>query len=157
MLDFLAHPFLEGFDVASKDTNRPWGGFYCINEQFTQRFINTYFTDLIHGTNIQYKNVSPKILVILPHQRLSWQYHSRREELWMVLQGPVSVVLSSTDQLTEPITYQTGEFVFVNVEQRHRLVGLDNVAIIAELWVHTDELNPSDESDIVRVQDDYTR
>lgn len=43
------------------------------------------------------------------------------------------------------------------VLQRHRLVGLDNDAIVAELWCHTDLNNPSDEDDIVRVSDIYSR
>jgi hypothetical protein len=41
--------------------------------------------------------------------------------------------------------------------ERHRLVGLDAQAIIAEIWQHTDASHPSDEDDIVRVQDDFGR
>ena len=39
----------------------------------------------------------------------------------------------------------------------HRLVGLSNWGIIAEIWQHTDPEKPSDEEDIVRVQDDFGR
>jgi mannose-6-phosphate isomerase len=28
---------------------------------------------------------------------------------------------------------------------------------VAEIWQHTDAANPSDENDIVRVQDDFSR
>jgi mannose-6-phosphate isomerase len=41
--------------------------------------------------------------------------------------------------------------------ERHRLVGLEDWGVIAEIWQHTDASNPSDESDIVRVQDDFGR
>ena len=41
--------------------------------------------------------------------------------------------------------------------ERHRLVGLDNWGIVAEIWQHTDAANPSDEEDIIRVQDDFGR
>jgi hypothetical protein len=41
--------------------------------------------------------------------------------------------------------------------QRHRLVGTDEWGIIAEIWKHTDKENPSDEEDIVRVEDDFGR
>jgi hypothetical protein len=34
---------------------------------------------------------------------------------------------------------------------------LDKQAIIAEIWQHTDAAQPSDEEDIVRVQDDFGR
>ena len=39
--------------------------------------------------------------------------------------------------------------------ERHRLVGLENYAVVAEIWQHTDIDNPSDEKDIVRLQDDF--
>jgi hypothetical protein len=41
--------------------------------------------------------------------------------------------------------------------ERHRLIGLDDYGVIAEIWQHIDTENPSDEDDIVRVQDDYGR
>jgi hypothetical protein len=41
--------------------------------------------------------------------------------------------------------------------ERHRLVGLDVQGVIAEIWQHTDANHPSDEDDIIRVQDDFGR
>jgi mannose-6-phosphate isomerase len=41
--------------------------------------------------------------------------------------------------------------------ERHRLIGADGYGIVAEIWRHTDPANPSDENDIVRVQDDFGR
>ena len=41
--------------------------------------------------------------------------------------------------------------------ERHRIIGLENYAVVAEIWIHTDKDNPSDENDIVRVQDDFDR
>ena len=35
-------------------------------------------------------------------------------------------------------------------------IGLDNYAVVAEIWQHTDKI-PSDEEDIIRVQDDFGR
>ena len=40
--------------------------------------------------------------------------------------------------------------------ERHRLVGLENVAVIAELWKNIAN-EPSNEEDIVRVEDDFMR
>ena len=34
---------------------------------------------------------------------------------------------------------------------------MSDYAVVAEIWIHTDTDNPSDEFDIVRVQDDYDR
>jgi len=41
--------------------------------------------------------------------------------------------------------------------ERHRLIGLNDFGVVAEIWQHTDVNNPSDENDIVRIQDDYGR
>jgi len=50
-----------------------------------------------------------------------------------------------------------GSIVELAQGERHRLVGVDEWGVIAEIWKHTDPTNPSDESDIVRVQDDFGR
>ena len=39
----------------------------------------------------------------------------------------------------------------------NRLVGLDKIGVVAEIWIHTDLNNLSDENDIVRINDDYKR
>ncbi|NBC66802.1 MAG: hypothetical protein GVY07_14240 [Bacteroidetes bacterium] len=41
--------------------------------------------------------------------------------------------------------------------QRHRLIGLQNWGVVAEIWQHTDSSDPSDEEDIVRLDDDFGR
>ena len=58
-----------------------------------------------------------------------------------------------------PITkkLETGEVIRLQQGERHRLVGLDGWGMIAEIWQHTDPQKPSDEDDIVRVQDDFGR
>ena len=40
---------------------------------------------------------------------------------------------------------------------RHRIIGINKYSVVAEIWIHTDKNNPSDENDIVRVQDDFGR
>jgi hypothetical protein len=52
---------------------------------------------------------------------------------------------------------ETDDLLYVLVEQRHRLVGLDRPAVVAEIWSHTDPKHPSDEEDIVRLEDDFSR
>ncbi len=54
-------------------------------------------------------------------------------------------------------TLHTGDTITLQQGERHRLVGSDGWGIIAEIWQHTDAANPSDENDIVRVQDDFGR
>lgn len=147
----------QGFAIAAQDQTRPWGGFFVIDETQAQAFADTYFDGLpVDELRISGK-LSPKILLVAPHQRLSWQYHHRRAEIWRVVQGPVGVVTSDTDAEGTVKTYQPGEQITLRQGERHRLVGLDGWGLLAEIWQHTDAAQPSDESDIVRVQDDFGR
>ena len=50
-----------------------------------------------------------------------------------------------------------GDEIRLSKRERHRIIGLDNYAVVAEIWIHTDKDNPSDENDIVRLQDDFDR
>jgi len=147
----------QGFTIDKQDQTRPWGGFFVIDESQAQQFADTYFD----GLNVQDLKISgklsPKILIVAPHKRLSWQYHHRRAEIWQVIKGEVGVVISDTDTENEVKTKQPGDVIKLEKGERHRLVGLDGWGILAEIWQHTDSENPSDEEDIVRVQDDFGR
>jgi len=71
--------------------------------------------------------------------------------------GTGAVVTSDTDEEKEVKQLNIGDIIQLKQGERHRLIGLDNWGIIAEIWQHTDATNPSDEEDIVRVQDDFGR
>ncbi|MEO7624385.1 MAG: phosphoheptose isomerase [Candidatus Saccharimonadales bacterium] len=146
-----------GLAVANVDSQRPWGGFFVIDETETSDFIGHYFPDLPQSTIEKGGKLSPKILLVEPGKRLSWQYHDRREELWKILSGPVGVITSSDDQQGPVTELAAGETIQFGTGVRHRLVGLDSWGVIAEIWQHTDPNNPSNEDDIVRVEDDFGR
>ena len=147
----------QGFEIFQMDLQRPWGGFFVINESQAQKFSDTYFSGIaVDQLKISGK-LSPKILMVAPQTRLSWQYHHRRAEIWQVISGTVGVISSFTDQEAELNRYKPGDQIVLKQGERHRLVGLEDWGVIAEIWQHTDATNPSDESDIVRVQDDFGR
>lgn len=147
----------EKFIILSKDQDRPWGGFFVLKEEQAQRFSDQYFDGIdVEGLRVSGK-LSPKVLVVKPHSRLSWQYHYRRAEIWRVIRGKVGVVRSFTDEEGELKVLKEGDQIELHQGERHRLVGLDDWGVVAEIWQHTDESNPSDEQDIVRVQDDFGR
>ena len=146
-----------GFDIVATDMHRPWGGFLVIDEQQTQKFVDQFFADQKGEIEVGKRKLSPKILMVEPHKKLSWQYHHRRSEIWKVIKNTAGVIISDTDQQGEVITKQTNDIIRLNKGQRHRLVGLDEWGIIAEIWQHTEPNRPSDEDDIVRVQDDFGR
>ena len=147
----------QGFEIESKDMSRPWGGFFVIDENQAQQFSNTFF-DGISVRKLQISGkLSPKILIVEPGKRLSWQYHHRRAEIWQVVQGTVGVITSFTDIEGPLQTLKAGEEIKLECGERHRLVGLEDWGVVAEIWQHTDPENPSNEDDIVRVQDDFGR
>jgi mannose-6-phosphate isomerase-like protein (cupin superfamily) len=147
----------QGLTVVNADDQRPWGGFFVIDEDQAQEFADIYFDGLdVSGLRVAGK-LSPKILLVKPEARLSWQYHHRRKETWRVVEGPVGIARSLTDEQPTAEMFQTGETVVMEMGERHRLIGLDNWGVVAEFWQHTDLDYPSDEDDIIRVQDDYDR
>lgn len=143
--------------IQSQDAKRPWGGFFVLNEDEAEKFARIFFpevkmTDLYMGGKL-----SPKFLLVEPHRRLSWQYHFRRAEIWRVVSGKVGVVTSQSDQEADRVELTAGNTIKLAQGQRHRLVGLDGWGVVAEIWQHTDASHPSDEEDIVRLQDDFGR
>ncbi len=147
----------SGFTIVQQDADRPWGGFFVIDETQAIKFADKYFS----GENISEleitQKLSPKILMVAPNMRLSWQYHHRRAEIWKCIQGSVGVVTSDTDAEQQQHTLQVGDIIKLKQGERHRLTGLDDWGVVAEIWQHTNAAHPSDEDDIVRVQDDFNR
>lgn len=147
-----------GYNVVEVDFERPWGGFFKIADDQAGRFISEYFDGVDLPKSVEGATLSPKFLIVESGKKLSWQVHERRAEFWRVVDGPVGAFLSQTDeQPDEPMVFQNGETIDMPVGTRHRLAGLGNRGIVAEIWIHTDPNNPSDESDIRRISDDFGR
>ena len=145
-----------GFTIVDKDFERPWGAFLVIQEEEAQDFANRFFDGIDVDTLRLEGKLSPKILIVKPDARLSWQYHHRRAEIWQVFKGEVGIVRSNDDTEGDLVRFKEGEQVRLAQGERHRLIGLEDYGIVAEIWQHTDMI-PSDEEDIVRVQDDFRR
>lgn len=103
----------KGLTIASFDFERPWGGFFVIDEEQAQDFADLYFD----GFNVDKLRVagklSPKILLVKPSARLSWQYHHRRAETWKVIEGSVGIIKSLDDTEGELINYQSEEIIIL--------------------------------------------
>lgn len=148
---------ISSMHVRSKDADKPWGGFFVIEEEDTDEFIRRFFPHLNKAALGISGKLSPKILLVEPGKRLSWQYHFRRAEIWKLIGGEAAVITSETDTEEKEHVLTPGEIIELPQGTRHRLVGKNNWGIIAEIWRHTDADHPSDEDDIVRLQDDYGR
>ena len=146
-----------GFSVVSYDFERPWGGFLVIDETQAQEFSNKFFKGLDVNTLKIGGKLSPKILIVKPNARLSWQYHNRRAEIWQVYKGSVGVIRSDSNLENEMNVHNEEDQIVIKQAERHRLIGLNETSIVAEIWQHNDTNHPSNEDDIIRIQDDFGR
>lgn len=80
-------------------------------------------------------------------QRFSLQFHRKREEHWVIIDGTGVVTLGEHDYQANP-----GSFFTVSIEQRHRVAaGKDGLTFIEV------QRGQCSERDIVRLEDDYGR
>jgi len=148
----------QGFEIEEQNINKPWGAYFRLLRSDTKNFIQKYFNlDQKAIENLLQYNLDPKFLLVAPNKKLSWQYHFNRSEMWTVLVGPVKVITSNNDIEKNKRILQSGQNIKIPPTERHRLIGLENWGIVAEIWVHTNTNTPSNENDIVRVQDDFGR
>lgn len=146
----------EKFHIFEEDFDRPWGGFVRLHEEDVVKFVSKYFPNNLDLLDSDLP-MSPKFLLIAPKMRLSWQYHYRRSEIWRVIAGSIAIVKSFTDIENEPEIMEEGQIIEFPLSIRHRGIGLDSWGLVAEIWKHEDVKHPSDESDIVRISDDFNR
>lgn len=147
----------NGLRIADSDDGRPWGGFFVIDEADTRKFIEIFFPDLNPDDFSGFEKLSPKILMVAPGERLSWQYHHRRAEIWRVIGGKIAVITSMTDHPRNKVVCSPGKMIELQRGERHRLIGTGQWGVVAEIWKHLFAEQPSDEQDIVRLEDDYGR
>lgn len=151
-----------GYTIVEEDTNKPWGAYYRMSGDEADRFIHEFFPGLsITEARLGREDMelSPKFLLVAPGHRLSWQYHDRRAERWRFLTDG-SYHRSHSDDQGELISAIAGEVVQFDAGERHRLcanVNGESYTLVAEIWQHTVAGQPSNEADIVRLQDDYKR
>ncbi|EAZ80004.1 cupin domain-containing protein [Algoriphagus machipongonensis] len=147
----------EEFRISKIDQTRPWGGFFVLDEKQILKFKEAFFDEVELSEAQLEQKLSPKFLLVAPGARLSWQYHYRRSEIWKLIAGESAIVRSDSDEQGPEELMKIGETISLAKGERHRLVGTKNWGIVAEIWMHSDPENPSNEEDIVRVEDDYSR
>jgi mannose-1-phosphate guanylyltransferase/mannose-1-phosphate guanylyltransferase/mannose-6-phosphate isomerase len=105
---------------------RPWGKF----ERFTLNEISTV-----------------KIITVNPKQKLSIQYHHKREEFWRFLDNPARVTLGD-----KTIDVKEGDEVVIPKKTIHAVEALSKPVRFLEI-----AFGKFDEGDIVRLEDRYGR
>lgn len=151
-----------GYTIVEEDMEKPWGAYYRMDSAEADRFIKEFFPGLsVTEAKLGRENVelSPKFLLFAPGHRISWQYHDRRAERWRFLTDG-GYYRGHSNDLGELHIAKAGEVVQFDAGERHRgCANSDGVSytLVAEIWQHTVAERPSDESDIIRLQDDYQR
>ncbi len=107
---------------------RPWGS----------------YTVLCEGPGYKVKKVS-----VSPGQRLSYQFHSRRQEHWMLVEGVATITLEGKEYRLE-----VGQTFNVPMGARHSLA---NASTIPMSIIEVQRGDYTGEDDIVRLDDDFGR
>lgn len=107
---------------------RPWGEYFVLDNSLTQKV---------------------KRIVVKPQQRLSYQYHKFRSEIWVITSGEAIVTINYVDTL-----FKVGEVVTIPVGAKHRV---QNNALEDLIFIEVQLGNYFGEDDIIRIADDYQR
>ena len=148
------------YKIIDEDITKPWGAYFRLDGNQADKFTTEFFPGLnpeearLGNPNAE---LSPKILLVAPEQRLSWQYHHERAERWAFLTDGGYHKSLSDDQGNLQYAHE-GDIVQFATGERHRLAGvIGQWTLVAEIWQHTNPEIPSNEADIVRLADDYSR
>ncbi len=146
-----------GLEVVERNAEKPWGGYMRFAQDSLTAFESAYWLDTRSKLPVGNMSVDPKILLVAPDEILSLQWHKRRAEIWRVIDGPVRIVLGSDWSDLDYQDYRAGDVIDIPQAQWHRLIGLSGWGRVAEIWRHMDPGHPSDEDDVFRVHDKYSR
>ena len=91
-----------------------------------------------------------KRIYVIPNQRLSYQYHHKRQEAWTVVSGIARITIDGTTK-----DYGAGETVLIPLGAKHRMANPEDDKDMILIEVQTGTYFGED--DIVRVEDDYDR
>tara|TARA_A100000172_G_scaffold79541_2_gene66847 strand:+ start:1388 stop:1867 length:480 start_codon:yes stop_codon:yes gene_type:complete len=94
-------------------------------------------------------DVKVKKIIIDPNKRLSYQYHDKRREQWVVVKGNLTIILDGDKVFRYP-----GESIHIPIGTKHRAWNeTDEIVTFIEVQTGT----YFGEDDIVRLEDDYMR
>ena len=90
-----------------------------------------------------------KQIIIKPNQAPSYQYHFKRSEVWVVVQGKGELKLNDT---ITPVT--TGQIIHVPLKAKHQIKNNSDEDLI---FIEVQLGDYFGEDDIVRLEDNYGR
>lgn len=90
-----------------------------------------------------------KRIEVNPGQKLSYQYHHKRQEQWTIIEGNATILLDG-----EEISLAYGESVFIPLGAKHRIMNLTDKPVV---FIEVQTGTYFGEEDIVRLEDEYHR
>lgn len=107
---------------------RPWGKYYVLADE---------------------ANYKLKKIVVNAGQKLSYQFHYKRQEHWTIVEGNATVILDDKE-----ISLSYGESIFIPQGAKHRIMNLTEKPIV---FIEVQTGTYFGEDDIVRIEDEYNR
>jgi|TARA_B100000902_G_scaffold314235_1_gene304938 mannose-6-phosphate isomerase len=107
---------------------RPWGQYFVIHDE------EDYKLKRIH---------------VNPHQRLSYQYHNKRSETWVIISGKAIVTINGISK-----EYYESDTIVIPLKAKHRIENNSNETLV---FIEVQCGDYFGEDDIVRIEDDYRR
>tara|TARA_R110000782_G_scaffold86289_1_gene167435 strand:- start:362 stop:742 length:381 start_codon:yes stop_codon:yes gene_type:complete len=95
------------------------------------------------------EDVKVKRITVNPNSRLSYQYHEKRREQWIVISGSLTIVLDDEKVFRGP-----GESIHIPLGAKHRAWNETNDPVV---FIEIQTGTYFGEDDIIRVEDDYNR
>tara|TARA_Y100000385_G_scaffold288524_1_gene355354 strand:+ start:465 stop:845 length:381 start_codon:yes stop_codon:yes gene_type:complete len=95
------------------------------------------------------ENVKVKRITVDPNQRLSYQYHHKRSEVWTVVSGMLTIILDD-----DKLFRGKGQSVRIRQGDRHRAWNETNKPVV---FIEVQTGTYFGEDDIIRIEDDYKR
>ena len=93
--------------------------------------------------------VKIKRIRVKPGQRLSYQYHTKRREEWVVVEGNLTIIIDDDKVFRYP-----GESIHIPLGAKHRAWNETSEDVI---FIEVQTGRYFGEDDIVRIEDDYNR
>ena len=107
---------------------RPWGKYYVIED---------------------HRDYKIKRIEVEPGNRLSYQYHKFRSEVWVIISGTGKVIIEDEEK-----SFKKGDIIKISKGSKHRIIN-DGKEQVVFIEVQTGTYFGED--DIVRISDDYNR
>ena len=118
-------------NLMTNRVDKPWG------------FYEDYFRN---------KDVVFKKIVVLPNEKLSYQFHLKRGEFWYIYNGEGILTHSDIAGRYERHV-KSGNYVIIDIEEKHMIeCNSDEPLVIYEM-----QFGECSEDDIIRLEDKYGR